>query len=261
MTSEKKISGPTDEPRPTLQPPKVHTMGMGHLPLTVLVTGAVSFIFALAFRLGMAPALASLAILMLLYGLSALVPSPKSMNGQTAEPAAKTLTTGTRFTILRITITSLLGGLAIIPTTGQPDLMLWAMAALGLLAALLETTDNWLARLTSSVSRFSERLSTMTSSMFSLALALLPWQLGLIGTWVLAAGILGFAESAISAKGTQGEVAPWQMWSRLSMRVLLLAVLAPIVPEALRPLFAGLAVAIALAHVVYALYRRSSASK
>jgi hypothetical protein len=37
--------------------------------------------------------------------------------------------------------------------------------------------------------------------------------------------------------------------------------LAPIVPEALRPLFAGLAVAIALAHVVYTLYQRSSASK
>lgn len=248
------------EARPPLHAPRVHTMGLGHIPLTALVTAAVSFIYAVAFHLGTAPPVASLAMLVALYGLAAIVPTPHRAPPQ-ADAAPARLTTGTRFTIVRVSIACLAGGVALMPPDTAPAALLWSLAAFGLAAVLLEATDNWLARITGSVSSFSERLSVMTGSFFVLVLALLPLKLELVGPWVLAAGIFGFADAAIAPRGPRGEIPPWQVWSRLAMRVLLLAILVPWMPAGARTILAGAATLIALGHVAHALQTRISAAK
>ena len=263
MTTKNRDEEYPVEARPPLHAPKVHTMGLGHIPLTALVTAAVSFIYAVAFGLGTAPPSASMAILVVLFVLSAIVPRPHGQGrvGSTLGARAK-LTTGTRFTIVRVAVACMLGGLAVLPAGIPPtEALLWSLAAFGLGAALLEATDNWLARITGSVSSFSERLSVMTGSFFALVLALLPMQLGLLGPWVIAAGILGFADSAITPRGERGEMPPWQIWSRLALRVLLLAVLIPWMPDWARILLAGLAILIGLGHVILALKSRIDTAK
>jgi hypothetical protein len=244
------------EARPPLHPPKVHTMSVGHIPLTFLVTGSASFIYAVAFNLGTAPPTASMVILVVLLAASALVLSagkriPIADEGLTF---SRTLTTGTRFTLVRVTIVCLLGGLAVLPTTSdQPTALLWSLAVLGLGAALLETSDNWLARITGSRSLYSDRLSNMTGAVFALVLAFLPVQLGLIDTWVIAAGVIGFADMMLSPRGSKGETPLWQIWSRLIARVLMLAILMPLGLDWVRLVFSGLAVLIISFHVVLAL--------
>lgn len=256
------------EPRPTLQPPKVYTMGLGHIPLTIFVTASVSFIYAVAFHLGTAPPIASMVIMVVLFVLSALVPSAHAVTPPAAAEAAVTetspstqLTTGTRFTIIRVAIVSLLGGLAVLPTDTQPDALLWSLVAMGLGASLLETTDNWLARITGSVSGYSERLSSMTGSFFVLVLALLPMQLGLIDIWVIAAGVFGFAAVAIAPRGSRGELPQWQISARLVLRLLLIAILIPLAPDWARNIAGGLAVLTGLGLVILALRTRLAAAK
>lgn len=254
------------EPRPPLHAPKVYTMNMGHIPLTAFVTGAVSFIYAVAFHLGTAPPIAAMVIMVVLFVLSALVPNPpavpKTETESPAEPATQNqLTTGTRFTIIRVSIVSLMGGLAVLPTATQPDPLLWSLAAMGLGAALLEATDNWLARITGSVSGYSERLSAMTGAFFALVLALLPMQLGLVGIWIIAAGVLGFAAVAIAPRGQRGELPELQIWARLGLRLLLLGLLVPMVPDWGRNILGGLAVIAALGLVFLALQTRFRAAK
>ena len=82
-------------PNPTLHPPKVHTMRMGHLPLTIFVTIAISGLFSLAFELGSAPAVAGIGLLVLLIAFAAI--APKAPSGQN--------TAGTRFTVARVAMT------------------------------------------------------------------------------------------------------------------------------------------------------------
>lgn len=263
MTTKNRDEQYPVEARPPLHAPKVHTMGLGHIPLTALVTAAVSFIYAVAFNLGSAVPTASMAILVVLFVLSAIVPRPNAQgrDGSAPAPRAK-LTTGTRFTIVRVAVACMLGGLAVLPAGAPPaEALLWSLAAFGLGAALLEATDNWLARITGSVSSFSERLSVMTGSLFALVLALLPMQLGLLGPWIIAAGVLGFADSAITPRGERGEMPQWQIWSRLALRVLLLAVLIPWMPEWARIILGGLAILIGLGHVILALRTRIDAAK
>jgi hypothetical protein len=252
------------EPRPLLHPPRVHTMSMGHIPLTFLVTGSASFIYAVAFGLGNAPPTASMIILIILLVLSALAPKFRTSAKITDEgPAfARTLTTGTRFTLVRVAITCLLGGLAILPTASdQPTAVLWSLVVFGMGAALLETSDNWLARITGSRSLYSDRLSNMTGAFFALILALLPMQLGLIDNRVIAAGVLGFADVALSQRGAKGETPLWQIWSRLLARGLMLAILVPLSPDWTPPVLAGLASLILFYHVVLSLRTQKNPAK
>ena len=134
-------------PNPTLHPPKVHTMRMGHLPLTIFVTIAISGLFSLAFELGSAPAVAGIGLLVLLIAFAAI--APKAPSGQN--------TAGTRFTVARVAMTCLLGGLAVLPAGNPPDPLLWSVALMGAAAAGLGAADSWLAQITNSASGFSEK--------------------------------------------------------------------------------------------------------
>ncbi len=253
---------PAGRTKPVLHAPDVHTMRMGHIPLAAFSTVAVAFLLSSAFHLDMAHPIASTVILVVLFVLATIVPTPPpTLAGKGVEASGQEMTTGTRFTMVRILVACTLGGLAVIPPGIGTAEFLWTVFALGVTASLVEAMDNWLARITRSDSRYSERLAAMTASFFALFLALLPLQLGLTGIWIVAAGILGFADAAIAPRGPRGEIAPWQVWSRMGARLLLLAVLAPPVPDMLRPVAAGLAIAILLGHVAWALYARIQGAK
>lgn len=230
------------QPRPPLHAPPVHTMGMGHLPLTILVTVAISGLFALAFELGTSAPIGALALLVLLIGFSAVGPKPDT----------GVRTTGTRFTVARVALTCLLGGLAIIPAADAPDPLLWSLAIAGTAAAGLEATDDWLARITHSASGFSERLGQMTAALLVLALSILVWRLGIAGIWVIAAGIIGFGERALQASSPGTPQTNWRVWSELAVRLALAGALVPALPSPAAPALAGLAVLVALGQAIYA---------
>ncbi len=233
-------------PNPTLHPPKVHTMQMGHLPLTVLVTFAISGLFALAFELGSAPPIAGAGLLVLLIAFAAITPRASDT------PA----TAGTRFTVARVAITCLLGGLAVLPAGNPPDPLLWSIALMGLTAAALGAADSWLARITYSTSGFSEKLGTMASALLVLALSMLVWRLGLAGVWVIAAGALGFAEAALLAGRETSRHDVWRLGAGLAVRVALAAAIIPIAPPLAVTALAILATAVAVGLMVHTLLQR-----
>jgi len=207
-------------PKPTLHPPSVHTMKMGHLPLTVFVTGAISGLFALAFELGSTPPIASTGLLVLLIVFAGSRPKRSE-----AAP-----TTGTRFTVARVALTCLLGGLAVIPAGNPSEQILWSVAIMGVAAASFEALDGWMSRWTGSVSSFSERMGAMAGALLVLSLALLVWQLGLAGGWVLAAGLLGFVEVAMRPQDASQESRLVQVWGGLAVRLALAFAIAPGLP-------------------------------
>ena len=233
-------------PNPTLHPPKVHTMRMGHLPLTIFVTIAISGLFSLAFELGSAPAVAGIGLLVLLIAFAAI--APKAPSGQN--------TAGTRFTVARGAMTCLLGGLAVLPAGNPPDPLLWSVALMGAAAAGLGAADSWLAQITNSASGFSEKLGTMAGALLVLALALLVWRLGLAGVWVIAAGALGFAEAALLESRETPQRGLWRVWAGLAVRLALAAAIAPIAPPIAVTGLAILATAIAIGLMGHTLVQR-----
>ncbi|MBS28841.1 MAG: hypothetical protein CL566_07970 [Alphaproteobacteria bacterium] len=216
-------------------------MGMGHLPLTFLLTIAISGLFALAFELGTTAPIGSFCLLVLLIAFSAVGPKSET----------DSRTTGTRFTVARVGLTCLLGGLAIIPAGVAPDPLLWSLAIAGIAAAGLEAADGWLARITESASGFSERLGEMTAALLVLALALLVWRLGIADLWVLAAGVLGFGERAIHARNPSVKRPDWRVWSELALRTALAVALIPTLPGPIAPALAGLAVLITVGQTAF----------
>lgn len=234
-------------PKPTLHPPKVHTMRMGHLPLTVLVTIAISGLFALAFELGSAPPIAGIVLLALLIVFAAITPRASDT------PA----TTGTRFTVARVALICLLGGLAVVPAGNNlPDPLLWSVALMGLAAAGLGAADSWLAHITYSTSGFSEKLGTMASALLVLALSLLVWRIGLAGVWVVAAGALGFAEAALLAGRKTSHHERWRVGADLAVRVALAAAIVPIAPPIAVTALAVLATVVAVGLMGHTLLQR-----
>lgn len=233
-------------PKPTLHPPKVHTMRMGHLPLTIFTTVAISGLFALAFELGSAPPTAGIGLLALLIVFAAITPRPSDT------PA----TAGTRFTVARVAMTCLLGGLAVVPAGNPPAPLLWSVALMGMAAAGLGALDGWLARITHSTSGFSENLGTMAGALLVLALSLLVWRLGLAGVWVVAAGALGFAEAALQAGRETSRHEVWQIGAGLAVRLALAAAIMPIATPMAVTALAVLATVIAAILVGHTLLQR-----
>lgn len=233
-------------PKATLHPPKVHTMGMGHLPLTIFVTIAISGLFSLAFELGSAPAISSIGLLTLLIAFAAIAPKvPSAQN-----------TAGTRFTVARVAMTCLLGGLAILPAGNPPDPLLWSVALMGIAAAGLGAADRWLAQITDSASGFSEKLGTMAGALLVLALSLLVWRLGLAGIWVIAAGALGFAEAALLEGRETPQRDNRRVGAGLAVRLALAAAIVPIAPPIVVTGLALLATAIAIGLMGHTLLQR-----
>jgi phosphatidylglycerophosphate synthase len=78
-----------------------------------------------------------------------------------------------------------------------------AAAALGLFVLMLDGVDGWLARRTKMASRFGGRFDVEVDALLIQTLAILVWQLGKAGPWVMLSGLLRYAFVAA------GWLLPW----------------------------------------------------
>jgi phosphatidylglycerophosphate synthase len=89
--------------------------------------------------------------------------------------------------------------------TGEPSLpgAGWIIASMGVVATLLDGVDGWLARRTGMASAFGARFDMETDALLIQVLAILAWQYGKAGPWVLVSGLLRYVFVAA------GWVLPW----------------------------------------------------
>lgn len=106
-----------------------------------------------------------------------------------------------RVTLVRLLLTALVAG-----AIGAPALTAeyaWITTGLALLALALDGVDGWLARRRDCASAFGARFDMETDALFILVLALLVWQRGTVGGWILLAGLLRYLFVAA------GALSPW----------------------------------------------------
>jgi phosphatidylglycerophosphate synthase len=99
-------------------------------------------------------------------------------------------------TLLRAGITILLAGLV-----GRPEALTnhgWFVASLTLIAMTLDGLDGWLARRSGMQSAFGARFDMEVDAFLILILAILVYQCGKAGAWVLLAGVLRYGFVALS---------------------------------------------------------------
>lgn len=86
----------------------------------------------------------------------------------------------------------LVAGLAIL--VGQPatSIVAWRVVVIAIVATLLDGVDGWVARRTGTVSAFGTRFDMETDAALILVLAILAWQYGKAGPWVLLSGLLRY---------------------------------------------------------------------
>jgi phosphatidylglycerophosphate synthase len=146
-------------------------------------------------------------------------------------------------TLARAGLVALLAGFV-----GEHGADLAALAfTLAFAAAVLDAADGWLARATAMASAFGARFDMETDAALLLVLAVLAWQLGKAGPWVLAIGLMRYAFVAA------GAAAPWlrdplpPRFRRKAVcavqMVALVAALAPIVAPRASALLAAAALA------------------
>jgi phosphatidylglycerophosphate synthase len=112
-------------------------------------------------------------------------------------------------------------------------------------AAILDGVDGYLARKTNTASRFGARFDMETDALLILTLAVLTWQFGKAGIWVLLSGALRYLFVLASL------AVPWlraplpHSFRRKALAVLqtvaLLVAMAPFVPQATSVVIAGIA--------------------
>ena len=143
-------------------------------------------------------------------------------------------------TLLRSGLTCLIGGALLAGGAGL--VVSWSLAALIAVALSLDAVDGWLARRLEQASAFGARFDLEVDALLLLILALLLWQTGRVGAWVLAIGLLryGFVGA--------GWLQPWlrhplpPSWRRKAVCALQgIALLLALLP----PVSAGLAGALA----------------
>lgn len=123
----------------------------------------------------------------------------------------------------------------------------WTAFALAALALALDGVDGWLARRGGLASRFGARFDMEVDAAFALLLALLAWQGGKAGAWVLVLGLPRYAFVGAAV------LVPWlraplpERWSRKAVCVLQIgALIALLAPPLAPPWSAWLAGAVAV---------------
>jgi phosphatidylglycerophosphate synthase len=160
-----------------------------------------------------------------------------------------------------VTIVAALIGEPSLPSAG------WLGAGAAVVATVLDGVDGWLARRTGMASAFGARFDMETDALLIQVLAILAWQYGKAGPWVLISGLLRYLFVAA------GWVLPWMrepLFPSVRRKAicvvqtagLILTILPPIVPPASEWL-----AAVSLAALVYSflvdtlwLWRRAPAS-
>lgn len=150
-------------------------------------------------------------------------------------------------TLCRAAAVALLAGL--IGAGSGPALGAFA-CAVGTVAAVLDAVDGRLARASAMASEFGARFDMETDAALILVLAVLAWQLGKAGQWVLAAGLARyvFVAAATRWRWLRRPLAPSlrrKAAAAVQMTVLVVA-LAPVVPPALGATLAAVGLAFLL---------------
>jgi phosphatidylglycerophosphate synthase len=87
----------------------------------------------------------------------------------------------------------LVAGLASLIARPATTTLAWIVVLIAIVAALLDGVDGWVARRTGTVSAFGTRFDMETDAALILVLAILVWQYGKAGPWVLLSGLLRYA--------------------------------------------------------------------
>jgi phosphatidylglycerophosphate synthase len=145
-----------------------------------LLIAALAFALAEWGSLSHAPALKALAVFAIGVAL-VLAALPAHLPRDRFGPA-------NQVTLARLAIAALLAGL--LGENAAP--VAWSIVALATLGAALDAVDGPLARRTGLASAFGSRFDMETDAFLILILALLAWQLGKAGGWIVAAGLLRY---------------------------------------------------------------------
>ena len=118
----------------------------------------------------------------------------------------------------------------------------WALTALAALILALDGLDGWAARRTGLSSTFGARFDVEVDTAFALVLALLVWQSGAVGAWVIALGL--FRPAFVVAGRVWPPLAaplPEAVWRKsvcVAQIGVLIALISPAMPAGLAPLLA-----------------------
>jgi phosphatidylglycerophosphate synthase len=105
-----------------------------------------------------------------------------------------------QITLVRAVLVAALAGFLARPATPG---VVWSVVFIAIVALLLDGVDGWVARRTATVSESGSRFDLETDAALILVLALLVWQYGKAGPWVVASGLLRYVFVAA------GWVLPW----------------------------------------------------
>ncbi len=128
---------------------------------------------------------------LLLFGIAALL----VLRGLPAHHPFSTLGPANAVTLARAALVALLAGLIGERAPGAPALAV----AIALAVIVLDGVDGWLARRTRMASRFGARFDMETDAVLVAVLALLAWQFGKVGAWVLLSGLMRYLFLAAGA--------------------------------------------------------------
>jgi phosphatidylglycerophosphate synthase len=95
-----------------------------------------------------------------------------------------------QITTVRALLVALLAFFVLRPTT---PLVAWTVVFIAIVVLLLDGVDGWVARRTATETAFGMRFDTETDAALILVLAILVWQFGKAGPWVVLSGLLRYA--------------------------------------------------------------------
>lgn len=194
--------------------------------LAVFLAGAAMLI-ALGMLLGDAPAIVAALAFYLLGG------SIAALRLRTSYPHHE-FGLCNAITLLRLAMTSALLVLFFAPGP-PPAIAIWLAFAVAVVSLALDGVDGWAARRANLTSGFGARFDMEVDSVLALVLALLAYDLGHAGPWIIALGLPRYVFLAA------GHALPWlrddlpPRFSRKAVCVLqvgvLVALLAPVIPQ------------------------------
>ena len=155
-----------------------------------------------------------------------------------------------RVTLLRGVIASLIGGtIPVIPHLSSEAL--WAVSLAALLALVLDGVDGWVARRTRMATAYGKQLDINFDTVLMGILAVLAWQDGKAGAWVLAIGLAryGFVAAGWVWPMLNAEL-PFSQRRRVICVVQIAVLLACILPV-IQPPLSSLAAAAALGLLLF----------
>jgi phosphatidylglycerophosphate synthase len=138
--------------------------------------------------------------------------------------------------------------------------------AIGVIAATLDGLDGWLARRSNMTSQFGARFDMETDALLILTLAVLAWQFGKAGVWVVLSGLLRYAFVLAGVRLPWLRAPLFPSLRRKAVAVVqtiaLLFVMTPLVPPAVAgPIAAGALLALALSFLIDVVWLKREAAR